>query len=170
MSPSPTLRSLFRYLSERGLVDGQGPARFPPAYGPTERDTIYKTFSLDGWAGRSGHDAPMIAYDALLRAGNSWEELCGHAMFHGGESRQTQQGKRGLHSRAGRISSFSVFFLPYFSSGDSDSTGVIAACCWGVAHEFSSVPEGNHMALEYRGRMVAAADQLYDLAWGQRLV
>ncbi|XP_053121082.1 ADP-ribosylhydrolase ARH1-like isoform X2 [Hemicordylus capensis] len=125
------------YLSDRGLADGRGPARFPPAYSPAERDVIYKTFSLDGWAGRSGHDAPMIAYNALLSAGDSWEKLCSHAMFHG---------------------------------GDSDSTGVIAACCWGIAHGFSGVPEGNHMELEYRDRMVTAADQLYDLAWGQRPV
>ena len=33
-------------------------------------------YSLDGWAGRSGHDAPMIAYDALLAAKNDWAELC----------------------------------------------------------------------------------------------
>ncbi|KAH0626577.1 hypothetical protein JD844_001639, partial [Phrynosoma platyrhinos] len=71
------------YLSERGLADGQGPAQFPPAYSPAERDVIYKTFSLDGWAGRSGHDAPMIAYDALLGAGDKWDELCSRAMFHG---------------------------------------------------------------------------------------
>ncbi|XP_066484326.1 ADP-ribosylhydrolase ARH1-like [Tiliqua scincoides] len=125
------------YLSERGLADGRGPARFPPAYGPTERDGIYKTFSLDGWAGRSGHDAPMIAYDALLGAGDSWDELCGRAMFHG---------------------------------GDSDSTGVIAACCWGLAHGFKGIPEGNHMKLEYRDRMVTVADQLYNIAWGQNPV
>ncbi|XP_015281305.1 PREDICTED: protein ADP-ribosylarginine hydrolase-like [Gekko japonicus] len=125
------------YLSERGLSSGQGPARFPPAYGPAERDVIYKTFSLDGWAGRSGHDAPMIAYDALLSAGGSWEELCSRAMFHG---------------------------------GDSDSTGVIAASCWGLTHGFRGVPEGNHRELEYRDRMVTAADRLYDLAWGQKPV
>uniref|UniRef100_A0A8D2INB7 ADP-ribosylarginine hydrolase n=1 Tax=Varanus komodoensis TaxID=61221 RepID=A0A8D2INB7_VARKO len=122
------------YLSERGLADGHGPAHFPPAYGPAERDVIYKSFSLDGWAGRSGHDAPMIAYDALLAAGDSWEELCSRAMFHG---------------------------------GDSDSTGVIAACCWGLAHGFGGVPEGNHMELEYRDRMISAADRLHHLAWGQ---
>ncbi|XP_062993631.1 ADP-ribosylhydrolase ARH1-like [Elgaria multicarinata webbii] len=126
-----------RYLSERGVADGQGPAQFPPDYNPTERDAIYKTFSLEGWAGQSGHDAPMIAYDALLGAGDSWEELCGRAMFHG---------------------------------GDSDSTGVIAACCWGLTHGFRGVPEGNHMELEYRGRMVSAADALYRLAWGQMSV
>ncbi|KAL8176864.1 UNVERIFIED_CONTAM: hypothetical protein K2H54_039549 [Gekko kuhli] len=125
------------YLSERGLSSGQGPARFPPAYGPAERDVIYKTFSLDGWAGRSGHDAPMIAYDALLSAGDSWEELCSRAMFHG---------------------------------GDSDSTGVIAASCWGFTHGFRGVPEGNHRELEYRDRMVTVADHLYDLAWGPKRV
>ncbi|XP_042333240.1 protein ADP-ribosylarginine hydrolase-like isoform X2 [Sceloporus undulatus] len=121
------------YLSERGLADGQGPAQFPPAYSPADRDVIYKTFSLDGWAGRSGHDAPMIAYDALLGAGDKWDELCSRAMFHG---------------------------------GDSDSTGVIAACCWGLIHGFKGVPEGNHAELEYRDRMIAA-DSLYHLAWGQ---
>uniref|UniRef100_A0A8D0LAT4 ADP-ribosylarginine hydrolase n=1 Tax=Sphenodon punctatus TaxID=8508 RepID=A0A8D0LAT4_SPHPU len=123
------------YLSERGLSDGQGPARFPAPYSPEERDAIYKSFSLDGWAGRSGHDAPMIAYDALLAAGSSWEELCSRAMFHG---------------------------------GDSDSTGVIAGFCWGLAHGFSGVPEGNHVALEYRDRMMSAANRLYELAWGER--
>ncbi|XP_013931671.1 PREDICTED: protein ADP-ribosylarginine hydrolase-like isoform X1 [Thamnophis sirtalis] len=122
------------YLSERGLIDGRGPVRFPPAYGPAERDVIYKTFSLDGWAGRSGHDAPMIAYDALLGAGSSWEQLCGRSMFHG---------------------------------GDSDSTGVIAACCWGLTYGLQDIPSGNHMELEYRDRMVSAADSLYRLAWEQ---
>ncbi|KAM6449052.1 ADP-ribosylhydrolase ARH1-like, partial [Liasis olivaceus] len=45
-----------------------------------------RTFSLGGWAGQSSHDTPMVAYDALLGAGNSWEKLCGWAIFHGGES------------------------------------------------------------------------------------
>uniref|UniRef100_A0A1W7RJJ9 ADP-ribosylarginine hydrolase n=1 Tax=Agkistrodon contortrix contortrix TaxID=8713 RepID=A0A1W7RJJ9_AGKCO len=122
------------YLSERGLSDGRGPVRFPAAYGPAERDVIYKTFSLDGWAGRSGHDAPMIAYDALLGAGSSWEQLCGWSMFHG---------------------------------GDSDSTGVIAACCWGLMYGVQDIPSGNHMELEYRDRIVSVADSLYRLAWEQ---
>ncbi|XP_029462935.1 protein ADP-ribosylarginine hydrolase-like isoform X2 [Rhinatrema bivittatum] len=77
------------YLAERGLCKGEGPARFPAPYGPAERDEVYKSFSLDGWAGRSGHDAPMIAYDALLATGECWEELCSHAMFHGGDSDST---------------------------------------------------------------------------------
>jgi ADP-ribosylarginine hydrolase len=31
----------------------------------------------------------MIAYDALLGAGDSWEELCYRGMFHGGDSDST---------------------------------------------------------------------------------
>ncbi|XP_043373011.1 protein ADP-ribosylarginine hydrolase-like isoform X1 [Dermochelys coriacea] len=71
------------YLAERGLAAGHGPPRFPSRYGPAERDGIYQTFSLEGWAGRSGHDAPMIAYDALLGSGDRWDELCSRAMSTG---------------------------------------------------------------------------------------
>lgn len=46
----------------------------------------YKKWSSEGRGGRRGHDAPMIAYDALLGAGNNWMELCHRAMFHGGET------------------------------------------------------------------------------------
>nr|XP_033802346.1 protein ADP-ribosylarginine hydrolase-like isoform X2 [Geotrypetes seraphini] len=77
------------YLTERGLFKGEGPPRFPAKYGPAERDVVYKSFSLDSWAGRSGHDAPMIAYDALLATGGCWEKLCNHAMFHAGDSDST---------------------------------------------------------------------------------
>lgn len=45
----------------------------------------YKKWSSEGRGGRRGHDAPMIAYDALLGARNNWTELCYRAMFHGGE-------------------------------------------------------------------------------------
>ncbi|CAJ0966980.1 unnamed protein product [Ranitomeya imitator] len=78
-----------RYLSERGLQQGAGPARFPSPYGAAERDVEYGRWSLDGWPGRSGHDAPMIAYDALLGAQGSWGELCSRSMFHGGDSDST---------------------------------------------------------------------------------
>ncbi|XP_072340111.1 LOW QUALITY PROTEIN: ADP-ribosylhydrolase ARH1-like [Scyliorhinus torazame] len=121
------------YLTERNLESGEGPARFPAAYGPKERDEVYQTFSLEKWAGRSGHDAPMIAYDALLRAGDSWTQLCSHGMFHG---------------------------------GDSDSTGVIAGCCWGALHGVLQVPSGNYQHLEYRERIITAAERLYSTAWG----
>lgn len=48
---------------------------------------MYKRWSSEGRPGRRGHDAPMIAYDALLAAGSDWAELCKRAMFHGGEGR-----------------------------------------------------------------------------------
>ena len=57
-------------------------------YDVERRDVIYASWSFDGWSGRSGHDAPMIAYDALLAAGSDWEELCRRSMFHAGKDQQ----------------------------------------------------------------------------------
>ena len=65
------------------------PAKVPEKYGIPERDAFYKSVSFAGWGGASGHDAPMIAYDALLRARESWAELCSGGMFHGGDSDST---------------------------------------------------------------------------------
>ncbi|KAM6293224.1 ADP-ribosylarginine hydrolase [Porphyrio hochstetteri] len=78
-----------KYLAERGLSGGASPPTFPPKYGVEERDSFYTSLSYSGWAGSSGHDAPMIAYDALLGAGDSWEELAHRAFFHGGDSDST---------------------------------------------------------------------------------
>lgn len=119
------------YLDLRGLSTGTGPVIWPDQYGPAERDVAYKSFSLSGWAGRSGHDAPMIALDALLGAGSDWEELMSRAGFHG---------------------------------GDSDSTAVIACCCWGLLHGLEGVPEGNYKNLEYRARLENSAENLYNLS------
>ncbi|XP_023646994.1 ADP-ribosylarginine hydrolase [Paramormyrops kingsleyae] len=119
------------YLAERGLLSGVGPIFWPNPYGPEERDLAYKSFSLAGWAGRSGHDAPMIALDALLGAGSDWAELMSRAGFHG---------------------------------GDSDSTAVIACCCWGLLHGTEGVPESNYSKLEYRERLESSAERLYALS------
>ncbi|KAK7919643.1 hypothetical protein WMY93_010927 [Mugilogobius chulae] len=119
------------YLDLRGLSNGVGPVIWPDAYGPVERDKAYKSFSFRGWGGSSGHDAPMIAYDALLAAGADWEELMNRAAFHG---------------------------------GDSDSTAVIACCCWGVLYGTKGVPEGNYANLEYRDRLEKCGEQLYALS------
>lgn len=78
-----------KYLAERGISGGVSPPTFPPKYGVEERDSFYTSLSYDGWGGSSGHDAPMIAYDALLGAGDSWEELAHRAFFHGGDSDST---------------------------------------------------------------------------------
>ncbi|XP_074411037.1 ADP-ribosylhydrolase ARH1-like isoform X4 [Zonotrichia albicollis] len=124
-----------RYLESRGLLAGGGPPRVPSLPSPAERDTEYLRWALDGWAGRSGHDAPMVALEALLAAGDSWQELCARAVLHG---------------------------------GDSDSTGTIAAGCWGLLRGLAAVPPGLHQRLEYRGRLSEAARRLHTLAWGAR--
>lgn len=54
----------------------------------------------------------------------------------------------------------SLFSCP----GDSDSTAVIACCCWGLLYGMKGVPEGNHSNLEYRDRLERSAEQLYALS------
>ncbi|XP_071954557.1 ADP-ribosylhydrolase ARH1-like isoform X2 [Antedon mediterranea] len=119
------------YLETRGIADGTSLPAFPKEFGFTERDQFYKSLSHSGWGGSSGHDAPMIAYDALLGAGASWEELCHRGMIHG---------------------------------GDSDSTGVMAACWWGAIYGMDDVPANLYEKLEYRERLEKVAKQLYDLS------
>lgn len=54
--------------------------------------------------------------------------------------------------------------------GDSDSTAVIACCCWGLLYGLQGVPEGNYANLEYRERLERSAEQLYALShWGRSL-
>ncbi|XP_071497275.1 ADP-ribosylhydrolase ARH1-like [Diadema antillarum] len=82
------------YLKERGLdksvEEGKEPTvMFPEKYGVVERDAFYNSVSFRGWGGSSGHDAPMIAYDALLGCDGSWEELCHRGMLHGGDNDST---------------------------------------------------------------------------------
>ncbi|XP_074648041.1 ADP-ribosylhydrolase ARH1-like [Tubulanus polymorphus] len=77
------------YLLERKISDGKSAPVFPKRYNVAERDVCYKKWSFSGWAGASGHDSVMIAYDALLGAGDSWIELCNRGMFHGGDSDST---------------------------------------------------------------------------------
>ncbi|MEQ2172611.1 hypothetical protein GOODEAATRI_022914 [Goodea atripinnis] len=79
----------YEYLDLRGLSNGEGPVIWPSPYGVAERDEAYKSFSLTGWGGSCGHDAPMIALDALLGAGSDWEELLNRAAFHGGDNDST---------------------------------------------------------------------------------
>ncbi len=77
------------YLKLRGIEGGCSEPEFPEQYGVEERDHFYRSVSFDGWGGASGHDAPMIAYDAILGAGDSWEELCLRAVLHGGDNDST---------------------------------------------------------------------------------
>ncbi|XP_069725368.1 ADP-ribosylhydrolase ARH1-like isoform X2 [Phaenicophaeus curvirostris] len=121
-----------RYLESRKLLEGHSPPQMPSLPTPAERDVAYLSWALDGWAGRSGHDAPMVALEALLTAGGCWEDLCARGVLHG---------------------------------GDNDSTGTIAAGCWGLRWGLASVPPGLHCCLEHRGRLRDAAHRLHALAW-----
>ena len=75
-----------KYLCLRKLETGLTEPEFPKHYDVKERDAFYKSVSFSGWGGSSGHDAPMIAYDALLAAGDDWTKLCEHGMLHGGDN------------------------------------------------------------------------------------
>lgn len=81
--------SWVKYLEVRCITNGNDEPKFPDVYGVKERDEFYKSLAFRNWAGSSGHDAPMIAYDALLAAGNNWEKLCKHGMLHGGDCDST---------------------------------------------------------------------------------
>jgi len=52
-----------KYLKIRGIEDGESEPSFPENFSDiTIRDEFYKKeFSFSGWAGSSGHDAPLIA-------------------------------------------------------------------------------------------------------------
>lgn len=78
-----------KYLKLRGILDGTSAPTFPKPFDVKQRDQFYTSVSYSGWGGSSGHDAPMIAYDAVLAAGGSWKELAHRAFFHGGDSDST---------------------------------------------------------------------------------
>lgn len=47
------------------------------------------TFSFSGWAGSSGHDAVMLAYDALVGCDGDWNKFLYWGALHGGDSDST---------------------------------------------------------------------------------
>ena len=119
------------YLENRGISDGKSDPKFPEKFDVKDRDAFYKSLSFSGWGGSSGHDAPMIAYDALLSYNGTWPDLCSRSMFH---------------------------------SGDSDSTGVIAACCYGAMFGFKDVKKNNYEKLEYGEKLGKLGEKLYVLS------
>uniref|UniRef100_H2ZHG8 Inactive ADP-ribosyltransferase ARH2 n=1 Tax=Ciona savignyi TaxID=51511 RepID=H2ZHG8_CIOSA len=124
------------YLLERGILnDGDDVVKFPAKYDTEARDKIYKSWSSEGRAGRRGHDAPMIAYDALMVAqqsnGNKWQELCYHAMIHGGES---------------------------------DTTGCIAGFWYGLMYGLEGIPHGHYEHIEFKKELEELAKRLYELS------
>ncbi|KAH3863497.1 ADP-ribosylhydrolase ARH1-like [Dreissena polymorpha] len=79
------------YLHMRAIADEKSEPVFPENYETdvTKRDQFYSEISYGGWGGSSGHDAPLIAYDAVLACHGDWTTLCEWAMFHGGDSDST---------------------------------------------------------------------------------
>jgi ADP-ribosylarginine hydrolase len=78
-----------QYMTERNVVDGDSEPQFPATYGVPERDAFYKKWSYNGWAGASGDDSVIIAYDAVLGAKDSWEELVLRGVLHYGDNDST---------------------------------------------------------------------------------
>ena len=127
------------YLTLRQLTTGTSDPVFEDHDVTTVRgrDAFYKSLSYSGTGGASGHDAPMIAYEALLNtwkptAGDKrqqWVNLCHHSMLHG---------------------------------GDSDSTGILAAACWGAMEGYTGVPENHYKNLEYRDRLAKLGKEIYE--------
>lgn len=119
---------------------------------------MYKRWSSEGRPGRRGHDAPMIAYDALLAAGSDWAELCKRAMFHGGE------GPGFL-----RCSS-SLFNGCVLLSGEGEATGLIAGCLYGLMHGFGQIPQGLYQDLDKRQRLEELGEALYRAASSEKCI
>uniref|UniRef100_A0A1I8H8F4 ADP-ribosylhydrolase ARH1 n=2 Tax=Macrostomum lignano TaxID=282301 RepID=A0A1I8H8F4_9PLAT len=133
------------YLRQRGLLDGRGPAQFKQPYGPAERDAFYKSLSYSGWGGASGHDAPMIAYDALLFA-------CGAGSSGGGDEGSGEQWLRLCEAAV-------------LHGGDNDSTGAIACCLYGLLNGgLEGVPDGHHSGLEFRSELASLGEQLHQVS------
>eukprot|EP01105_Mastigella_eilhardi_P006017 TRINITY_DN17642_c0_g1_i1.p1 TRINITY_DN17642_c0_g1~~TRINITY_DN17642_c0_g1_i1.p1 ORF type:complete len:384 (+),score=77.12 TRINITY_DN17642_c0_g1_i1:84-1154(+) len=77
------------YLEARHIRRADSAPLFPERWDFVARDTFYKMFSYDNWAGSSGVDAPLVALDAVLWAGADWEKLCHSGILHGGDSDST---------------------------------------------------------------------------------
>jgi len=82
-----------KFLQQRGLETEQqckkNQPRYPIKFGVKERDNFYKMISYRGSPGSSGHDAAIIAYDAILSCQGDWLELVCRAGFHGGRRSAT---------------------------------------------------------------------------------
>ena len=126
------------YLKLRNLTTGKSDPVFEDhdVNSIKERDAFYKSLSWSGTGGASGHDAPMITYEALLNSwkptddkAQQWIEVCNRGMLHG---------------------------------GDSDSTGIIAAACWGAMEAYAGVPENHYKKLEYRNRLAKLGKNIYE--------
>lgn len=77
--------------------------------------------------GGGGDDSVIIAYDALIDAGDKWETLVFYSMLH---------------------------------MGDSDTTGCLAGCWYGVLYGFNNIPPNNLKYLEFKNKLMEMGDKL----------
>jgi ADP-ribosylarginine hydrolase len=83
----------YYFLEQRGLNRPDATqAVFPKGFveDVKVRDTFYtKKLSYSGWAGSSGHDAVLIAYDALIGSQGDWLKFLYWGVLHGGDNDST---------------------------------------------------------------------------------
>lgn len=103
----------------------------------------------------------MIAYDALLAAGSDWAELCKRAMFHGGEKVHDISGWN--TPRLLTVTENVVVFL-----GESEATGLIAGCLFGLMNGLDQVPRGLYQDLDKRERLEELGEKLYKAASAEK--
>ncbi|XP_078063079.1 uncharacterized protein LOC144488999 [Mustelus asterias] len=78
------------YLQLRGIQkDGCDNPMFPQIYDIEEQNKLYRRWRSESSGMSKGVETTLIAYDALLLAGEDWKKLCYSAMFHWGESDAT---------------------------------------------------------------------------------
>ncbi|XP_067898439.1 uncharacterized protein [Heterodontus francisci] len=78
------------YLQLRRIEkDGYDNAMFPRIYDIEEQNKLYRRWRSESSGKSKGVETTLIAYDALLFAGNDWKKLCYSAMFQWGESDAT---------------------------------------------------------------------------------
>ncbi|RXN16028.1 ADP-ribosylarginine hydrolase-like protein [Labeo rohita] len=90
-----------------------------------------------------------LATAEALATGKAGEELLHEVAF---------QYVEGMKDMKGRMPGVSTI------QGDSDSTAVIACCCWGLLYGMDGVPQCNYINLEYRDRLESVAQKLYALS------
>lgn len=78
-----------RNLNRPDATEAHYPEGFKTEINQREKFYAAKTFSFSGWAGSSGHDAVMLAYDALVGSDGDWNKFLYWGALHGGDSDST---------------------------------------------------------------------------------
>ena len=78
-----------RGLNKPDATEATYPEGFKTDIKQREKFYAAKTFAYSGWAGSSGHDSVMLAYDALVGCGDNWTDFLYWGALHGGDSDST---------------------------------------------------------------------------------